>query len=207
MCIRDRYQRRVHGIFNENSNSLSNYLFFKILGVEVEEKQFSSVHSSTMLSAKGLPILNSYQISAVRKALISPLCIIQGPPGTGKTITSASIVYNIVKTYKNTMLVCAPSNIAVDQLTEKIHATGLKVLRLCAKSRESISSSVENLTLHKQVRELKGKKFDLLQKLFKLKEKTLSLIHISEPTRPLYISYAVFCLKKKKKNTNTTNKN
>eukprot|EP00831_Metopus_contortus_P077968 TRINITY_DN7446_c0_g1_i1.p1 TRINITY_DN7446_c0_g1~~TRINITY_DN7446_c0_g1_i1.p1 ORF type:complete len:188 (-),score=8.05 TRINITY_DN7446_c0_g1_i1:18-581(-) len=27
----------------------------------------------------------------------------------------------------------------------------------------------------------------------------LSLIHISEPTRPLYISYAVFCLKKKKK--------
>eukprot|EP00831_Metopus_contortus_P052305 TRINITY_DN43902_c0_g1_i1.p1 TRINITY_DN43902_c0_g1~~TRINITY_DN43902_c0_g1_i1.p1 ORF type:complete len:247 (+),score=33.49 TRINITY_DN43902_c0_g1_i1:436-1176(+) len=29
----------------------------------------------------------------------------------------------------------------------------------------------------------------------------LSLIHISEPTRPLYISYAVFCLKKKKKNT------
>eukprot|EP00831_Metopus_contortus_P035867 TRINITY_DN28503_c0_g1_i3.p1 TRINITY_DN28503_c0_g1~~TRINITY_DN28503_c0_g1_i3.p1 ORF type:complete len:161 (+),score=44.03 TRINITY_DN28503_c0_g1_i3:54-536(+) len=27
--------------------------------------------------------------------------------------------------------------------------------------------------------------------------KNLSLIHISEPTRPLYISYAVFCLKKK----------
>ena len=26
--------------------------------------------------------------------------------------------------------------------------------------------------------------------------KFLSLIHISEPTRPLYISYAVFCLKK-----------
>jgi len=26
---------------------------------------------------------------------------------------------------------------------------------------------------------------------------SLSLIHISEPTRPLYISYAVFCLKKK----------
>ena len=25
---------------------------------------------------------------------------------------------------------------------------------------------------------------------------SLSLIHISEPTRPLYISYAVFCLKK-----------
>eukprot|EP00658_Telonema_sp_P-2_P039039 TRINITY_DN27907_c0_g1_i1.p1 TRINITY_DN27907_c0_g1~~TRINITY_DN27907_c0_g1_i1.p1 ORF type:complete len:123 (-),score=11.31 TRINITY_DN27907_c0_g1_i1:10-378(-) len=30
---------------------------------------------------------------------------------------------------------------------------------------------------------------------------TLSLIHISEPTRLLSISYAVFCLKKKKHNT------
>ena len=31
-----------------------------------------------------------------------------------------------------------------------------------------------------------------------LEQVNLSLIHISEPTRPLYISYAVFCLKKKK---------
>src|SRR5674476_1457204 len=35
----------------------------------------------------------------------------------------------------------------------------------------------------------------------------LSLIHISEPTRQAEISYAVFCLKKKKKNdTSTRNK-
>eukprot|EP00831_Metopus_contortus_P063578 TRINITY_DN5612_c0_g1_i2.p2 TRINITY_DN5612_c0_g1~~TRINITY_DN5612_c0_g1_i2.p2 ORF type:complete len:131 (-),score=41.57 TRINITY_DN5612_c0_g1_i2:76-447(-) len=33
----------------------------------------------------------------------------------------------------------------------------------------------------------------------------LSLIHISEPTRPLYISYAVFCLKKKKKKKQNKN--
>src|SRR5680860_1690382 len=32
-------------------------------------------------------------------------------------------------------------------------------------------------------------------------EEFLSLIHISEPTRRTPISYAVFCLKKKKKNT------
>src|SRR5678815_5920635 len=34
--------------------------------------------------------------------------------------------------------------------------------------------------------------------------KLLSLIHISEPTRLLSISYAVFCLKKKKKKNNMT---
>mgnify|MGYP002682253096 CR=1 FL=1 len=33
------------------------------------------------------------------------------------------------------------------------------------------------------------------------KGQELSLIHISEPTRLLSISYAVFCLKKKKNNT------
>ena len=74
------------------------------------------------------------------------------------------------------VLVCAPSNIAVDQLTEKIHRTGLKVIynsllhmhtsitcihtcvcimqvvRLCAKSRESIDSPVSFLALHNQVK-------------------------------------------------------
>lgn len=46
---------------------------------------------------------------------------------------------------------CAPSNIAVDQLTEKIHKTGLKVVRLCAKSREAIESPVSFLALHNQI--------------------------------------------------------
>lgn len=50
------------------------------------------------------------------------------------------------------ILVCAPSNIAVDQLTEKIHRTNLKVVRLCAKSREAIDSPVSFLALHNQVR-------------------------------------------------------
>ena len=51
---------------------------------------------------------------------------------------------------------CAPSNIAVDQLTEKIHRTKLKVVRLCAKSREAIDSPVSFLALHNQVRAHNG---------------------------------------------------
>lgn len=51
----------------------------------------------------------------------------KGPPGTGKTVTSATIVYHLVRQTNGQVLVCAPSNIAVDQLTEKIHRTGLKV--------------------------------------------------------------------------------
>jgi regulator of nonsense transcripts 1 len=66
-------------------------------------------------------------------------------------VTSASIVYHLAKMNPGQVLVCAPSNVAVDQLTEKIHATGLKVVRLTAKSREALDSSVSFLTLHKQV--------------------------------------------------------
>ena len=58
---------------------------------------------------------------AVKHVLQKPLSLIQGPPGTGKTVTSAAIVYNLIKMGKGPVLVCAPSNIAVDQLTEKIH--------------------------------------------------------------------------------------
>lgn len=53
----------------------------------------------------------------------------------GKTVTSATIVYHLAQQTKSQVLVCAPSNVAVDQLTEKIHLTGLKVVRLAAKSR------------------------------------------------------------------------
>lgn len=91
---------------------------------------------------------------AVKHALQRPLSLIQGPPGTGKTVTSASIVYHLVKQGGGSVLVCAPSNTAVDQLTEKIHLTGLKVVRLCAKSREAIDSPVSFLALHNQIRNL-----------------------------------------------------
>ena len=77
--------------------------------------------------------------------------IAQGPPGTGKTVTSASVVYHLAKMNQGQVLVCAPSNVAVDHLTEKIHQTGLKVVRVAAKSREALDSSVAFLSLHEQV--------------------------------------------------------
>ena len=48
------------------------------------------------------------------------------------------------------VLVAAPSNVAVDHLAEKLDLTGLKVVRVAARSREAISSNVEHLTLHYQ---------------------------------------------------------
>ncbi|CAN7028275.1 unnamed protein product [Brassica oleracea var. botrytis] len=91
------------------------------------------------------------QINAVKSVLQKPISLILGPAGTGKTVTSAAIVYDMAKQGEGQVLVCAPSNVAVDQLAEKISATGLKVVHLCAKSREAVSSPVDHLTLHYQV--------------------------------------------------------
>ncbi|KAK2087772.1 ATP-dependent helicase NAM7 [Saguinus oedipus] len=76
------------------------------------------------------------------------------------------------------VLVCAPSNIAVDQLTEKIHQTGLKVVRLCAKSREAIDSPVSFLALHNQIRNMDS--MPELQKLQQLKDETGELSSADE---------------------------
>ena len=85
-------------------------------------------------------------------------------------MTSASIVYHLAKQSVGQVLVCAPSNIAVDQLTEKIHRTGLRVVRVAAKSRESTTSQVDFLTLHQIVRNLEGPKWSELRKYQLLKD-------------------------------------
>ena len=62
-----------------------------------------------------MPNLNASQLYAVETSLKSPLTLIQGPPGTGKTVTSATIIYHLSNMYKkDKILVCAPSNVAVD---------------------------------------------------------------------------------------------
>ena len=90
-------------------------------------------------------------------------------------MTSATIVFQLVKNQGGPVLVCAPSNTAVDQLTEKIEKTGLKVrkaldsllmgkcelllfsfqvVRVAAKSREAIDSPVSHLALHNQIKNM-----------------------------------------------------
>ena len=153
------FKRMLDGlyIFVNEESSVSNYIYSKILGHTVDEKKFS-YNIPKDLSVIGLPQLNYFQTLGIKKALITPLFLIQGPPGTGKTVTSAAIVYHLVNLKVGKVLVCAPSNIAADQLSEKIEKIGLNVIRVCAKSRESISSRVEHLSLHNQLKKLSSKK-------------------------------------------------
>ncbi len=107
-----------------------------------------------------VPGLNQSQVAAVEKILAaSELAIVHGPPGTGKTTTIVAAIQKIVGRSGEKVLVVAPSNAAVDLLSEKIAATGLRVLRVGNPAR--VSERLMALTLdakaaeHPQMKEIK----------------------------------------------------
>ena len=65
--------------------------------------------------------LDSSQVDAVRLALSdeNPITLIHGPPGTGKTTTLVEYISSQVLRGSR-LLVCAPSNVAVDNLLERL---------------------------------------------------------------------------------------
>lgn len=151
--------------FALNPNSISEYLYFKLLGHEINDV-FFDIKIPENLSI--ISPLNASQLLAVKSALKSPLTLIQGPPGTGKTVTSATIIYHINKLYpKDKMLVCAPSNIAVDHLTQKLMSMGLKIVRIVAKTKEDVDSSISSVCLHEIIKKKSNKR---LKQLIELKD-------------------------------------
>jgi superfamily I DNA and/or RNA helicase len=79
---------------------------------------------------EAIKILNESQIKAVDQILqTQDVAFIHGPPGTGKTTT---LVQAIILTNKieGQVLVCTPSNAAIDLLVEKLSTQGLNVVRI-----------------------------------------------------------------------------
>jgi len=74
--------------------------------------------------------LNASQREAVRFALSArDVAAVHGPPGTGKTTTLVEIIRQAVRR-GDRVLVCAPSNLAVDNLLERLLAHGERAVRL-----------------------------------------------------------------------------
>ena len=81
--------------------------------------------------------LNESQLAAVRHVMAAQdVAIIHGPPGTGKTTTLVQAILETIRRERR-VLVCAPSNTAVDLLTEKLAERGVNVIRMGNPSRVS----------------------------------------------------------------------
>lgn len=76
------------------------------------------------------PGLNEPQREAVRFALAArDVALIHGPPGTGKTRTVAALIRQATRRAWK-VLACAPSNLAVDNILERLLVAGVKAVRL-----------------------------------------------------------------------------
>ena len=98
------------------------------------------------------PKLNSAQQLAVTKILqANELAIVHGPPGTGKTTTLVQAIKALVRQNHEQILVVAPSNTAVDLLSDKLADEGLNVLRVGNPAR--VSEKLMSLTLDSKMAE------------------------------------------------------
>jgi len=76
------------------------------------------------------PWLNSTQQSAVQQVIeAQEVAIVHGPPGTGKTTTLVEAVIETLQR-ETQVMVAAPSNAAVDWISEQLMRRGVNVLRV-----------------------------------------------------------------------------
>ena len=85
--------------------------------------------------------LNRSQIDAIELALAAAdVAIIHGPPGTGKTTTVVELIRQAIARGEK-VLACAPSNLAVDNLLERLVRAGERAVRLGHPARVLVSKT------------------------------------------------------------------
>lgn len=129
-----------------------------LLGEQVAGYQLADV--SNQQPVAGNDILNESQQGALKKIISSPdVAFIHGPPGTGKTTTLVQAIRQTIKDEKQ-VLVCAPSNAAIDLLVEKLSEHGLQALRIGHPARvteQSLSKTLDaRIAAHPHFHELRA---------------------------------------------------
>ncbi len=133
-------ERALHIVMNPQDDRL---LFLRSLMLEDEEATFENI------SEINIPELNSSQNNAINRiASAKDLAIVHGPPGTGKTTTLVQSIFHTLKNEKQ-VLVCAPSNAAIDLLCEKLASKGLSVVRIGHPAR--VTEEILSMTLDAQI--------------------------------------------------------
>jgi ATP-dependent RNA/DNA helicase IGHMBP2 len=146
----------------------------------LREMLLGSLESNTR-EGKIFPVvdlLNESQQQALQKVLESDdVAFIHGPPGTGKTTTIVHAIYSTIQSEKQ-VLVCAPSNAAVDLLADKLSEKNLKVLRIGHPARvteqslsKTLDAKIANHVHYQELRELRKRMEQIRNAAFKFKRK------------------------------------
>lgn len=140
--------KRADAKLNEKPSDNTSRLVEVLTGV-------SNASFETLTAPYAIPSLNAKQQDAVNRILsANELAIVHGPPGTGKTTTLVQAIKALIKKDGKQILVVAPSNTAVDLLTEKLADEGLDVIRIGNPAR--VSDKMLSLTLDRKLSEHEG---------------------------------------------------
>ena len=101
------------------------------------------------------PRLNEFQAQAVARCVgAEDVAMVHGPPGTGKTTVLVEVILQAVKNGQR-VLASAPSNIAVDNMVEKLLPFDLRIVRMGHPAR--ILEPLRHVTLSAQEEEHPGR--------------------------------------------------
>ncbi|MBS3777728.1 MAG: IGHMBP2 family helicase [Candidatus Thermoplasmatota archaeon] len=115
--------------------------------------------------------LNESQKQTVKNCLSSNLFhLIHGPPGTGKTITCVEVIEQVIEE-NQTVLACADSNTAVDNLVEKLVEQNRSVVRIGHPARVTPMLREHSLDYLLEENETFQKALRVRNKAYDLKEK------------------------------------
>jgi superfamily I DNA and/or RNA helicase len=154
--------------------------------IKTEDKRINELKSILLGSAEAqfaredspvhIPSLNEKQNEALHLVLQArDVAIIHGPPGTGKTTTLVEAIMQVLK-LEEQVLVCAPSNAAVDLLVEKLSDKQMEVLRVGNPARvteeqlsKTLDARIANHTYYKELRAVRKKADEYRQLAHKYK--------------------------------------
>lgn len=184
-------QKALDDVINARNNRVAELR--EIIEGELKP-HFEAIDDSVVI-----PHLNFSQNKAVRHILSAEdVAVVHGPPGTGKTTTIVQAIRLTLQT-ENQVLVCAPTNTAVDLITEKLLEQGVNVLRIGHPARVSddllkttIDGQVQNHENYKDIKHLRK----TAEEYFRMAGKYKRVFGKEDAKqRALYYSEAKNCIK------------
>jgi len=149
-------------VLNDLESNKPLYRLFE----QLHEEKISSSSSTGKLKSGVVNFINKKLNKSQQEAVAACLqneqiTIVHGPPGTGKTTTLAEAILQLIRAGEK-VLVSAPSNTAVDNISKELIQNGVKLLRVgnTSKVDETIFShtpegKLSNSKQQKEIKQLK----------------------------------------------------